>query len=259
MNTFAFTPYLRLIILSLIFVLGLTGIASADDPATLVGRWRIEAGQPSRNNIKNMELLSDGSGIIDEAGVGWKADSGRFYMSHSRKAQSWSYVISGATLTLIDDNGKAITYKRPEAVEAARKEAEARKAAAETAPRKTEDVRNRAEAHKAVDFIEYDNWMTWDEAKAFCLQKGRKLPQANNSESLPFGSKATRVDGFGVPDNPSYPWPSGLTSRATYWTGTKHGRDDALAIYIRKVAGVEVFGVTTEHRSKTLSVVCVPK
>jgi hypothetical protein len=85
------------------------------------------------------------------------------------------------------------------------------------------------------------------------------LPQANNSESLPFGSKVTRVDVFGVPGNPSYPWPSGLTSRATYWTGTKHGRDGALALYIRKVAGVEVFDVTTEHRAKTLSVVCVPK
>ncbi|MCL1985754.1 MAG: hypothetical protein FWG59_04825, partial [Betaproteobacteria bacterium] len=156
------------------------------------------------------------------------------------------------------------TYKRPEAVEAARKEAAAHKAAearkaAETAPRKTEDVRTRADAYKAVDFIAYDNWMTWDEAKAFCLQKGKKLPHANNSEALPFGTQVTYVDGFGVPGNPSHPWPSVLPGNATYWTGTKHGRDSALAIYSRRVAGVEVFDVTTEHRSKTLSVVCVPK
>jgi antitoxin component YwqK of YwqJK toxin-antitoxin module len=82
--------------------------------SALVGRWYSaeELSQNDNNNVsgnlQKMELLKDGTGIIDGFGVMWKIDGGRIYFSISSglaegMAQACNYKISGSTLTLISD------------------------------------------------------------------------------------------------------------------------------------------------------------
>ena len=80
--------------------------------SALVGRWSLEPGQPTRGNIEDMELLRDGTGIVDGAGITWKVDSGRFYVTHPLQAAAWGYRVSGSTLVLTNDNGTSLTYKK---------------------------------------------------------------------------------------------------------------------------------------------------
>jgi len=59
------------------------------------------------------------------------------------------------------------------------------------------------------------DWLTFDDAKAFCEQQGGKLPRINNSDSVDAGGKLA-ADGFGAPGDP---WPAGLSNDA-HWTDT---------------------------------------
>jgi uncharacterized protein (TIGR02145 family) len=77
--------------------------------SALVGRWILV-----EDPTANMELLSDGTGIVYEAGITWKVKKDRFYMTHPLMAKSWSYKLQGSTLTLTDDNGKVVKYYKKE-------------------------------------------------------------------------------------------------------------------------------------------------
>ena len=94
-------------LLAFVVVMACSGGSSA-----LIGKWSLEPGQPTRGNIEAMELLKDGTGIVDGAGISWKVENDRFYVTHPMMAASWGYKISGATLTLTDDDGKNLTYKK---------------------------------------------------------------------------------------------------------------------------------------------------
>jgi len=80
--------------------------------SALVGKWKLEEGQPTYNNIEDMELLKDGTGIVDGVGISWKVDKGRVYFTASSLgAFAYDYKISGDILTLTED-GKSLTYKK---------------------------------------------------------------------------------------------------------------------------------------------------
>jgi len=87
-------------------------IAGCGGGLALVGRWELEHGQPTRGNIEAMELLKDGTGIVDEVGVSWKVDNGRFYITASLGASAYDYKVSGETLTLTDKNNTSLTYRK---------------------------------------------------------------------------------------------------------------------------------------------------
>jgi hypothetical protein len=67
--------------------------------------------------------------------------------------------------------------------------------------------------------------MTWSQAKAWCQQRGGRLPLIGGSGSLSWDSlgwdddsrQGTPIDGFGTVGDP---WPTGLPS-VNYWTGTE--------------------------------------
>ena len=82
-------------------------VAFAAD-SSLVGRWYLREGQDTRNNPENMELLKDGTGIVDGTGITWKTENGRFYIFHPLKALARNYVVdaSGTGTLLLVDNGK---------------------------------------------------------------------------------------------------------------------------------------------------------
>ena len=101
----------RNLAISVVLIVTFVLIACSGSSA-LAGRWAIEPGQPTRDNIEDMELLKDGTGIVDKVGISWKVDNGRFYITHPLRAGSWGYKISGKTLTLITDDGTSLTYKK---------------------------------------------------------------------------------------------------------------------------------------------------
>jgi uncharacterized protein (TIGR02145 family) len=85
----------------------------------LVGRWDLVDGSSYRHglivDIKDMELLSDGTGIVDEAGITsgitYKIEGDRFYMTfNSGGAKAYSYRVSGSMLMLTKDDGTILTY-----------------------------------------------------------------------------------------------------------------------------------------------------
>ena len=77
--------------------------------STLVGKWSLDSGQPTRGNIEEMELLKDGTGIVEGEQVTWKVEKDRFYFTHPLISASWRFKVSGSTLTLITDNGTSLT------------------------------------------------------------------------------------------------------------------------------------------------------
>ena len=77
---------------------------AADD--NLSGRWFLTEGQGS----PEMELLKDGTGIVDGIGITWKTENDRFYLFYSQRAEAWSYKVSGITLTLSKDDGTILKY-----------------------------------------------------------------------------------------------------------------------------------------------------
>jgi hypothetical protein len=102
----------RFFAIVLILMLTFSLVACGGGSSALLGKWSLEPGQPTSGNIEDMELLKDGSGIVDGAGITWKVENSRFYVTHPLMAASWGYKISGATLVLTNDEGESLTYKK---------------------------------------------------------------------------------------------------------------------------------------------------
>ena len=107
------------IILSLAMLLLFTLAGCGGGSSALVGKWKIEDGQPRRNHdikLEDMELLKDGTGIIDQLKIIWKAEKGRFFVTvtifGTEVSEAFDYKISRSKLTLTDNDGESITYKK---------------------------------------------------------------------------------------------------------------------------------------------------
>jgi len=99
---------LALVMLSLGAVVG----CGKSGSSALVGMWSREEGQSLRDIPADLELLKDGTGIVDTQGITWKTEGSRFYLTHPLKAEAWNYKISGSTLTLTSNDGQSTTYKK---------------------------------------------------------------------------------------------------------------------------------------------------
>ena len=98
--------------IGILLIFGLVGCGGA---SSLVGKWVPEAGQriPSSFIERRMELTKDGTGIGDGLSFTWKAENGRLTFNLSiGQGYAYNYKISGSTLTLTDDNGTSIKYKK---------------------------------------------------------------------------------------------------------------------------------------------------
>ena len=102
----------RTLTLVLVLTLTLLLVACGGGSAAFMGKWSLEQGQPTWNNIEEMELLEDGTGLVDGLGVSWKVENNRFHVTHPLKAESWRYKISGTTLTLTNDDGVSLKYNK---------------------------------------------------------------------------------------------------------------------------------------------------
>ena len=91
--------------------------ACGEGTSVLVGRWVPEEGQPipiSRDFAeKSMELSKDGTGIGDGYSLTWRAENGRLILKLDLGfGFAYDYKISGTTLTLTNDDGISIEYKK---------------------------------------------------------------------------------------------------------------------------------------------------
>ncbi|MDR0517226.1 MAG: fibrobacter succinogenes major paralogous domain-containing protein [Fibromonadaceae bacterium] len=99
----------------LVLAMVLTFIAceAASGKSALVGKWGLVMG-PAKDNPEDMELLGDGTGVVDKARVTWKVEKDSFYMINPLVTESWSYKVSGSTLSLIKDNGEVFKFSKKE-------------------------------------------------------------------------------------------------------------------------------------------------
>jgi len=93
--------------------------SSGSGPSTLVGEWQVEDKNVEYREQARITLFKDGTGIADNhEQFTWKVDSGRFYIvppsddTWRRELKSWRYKISRTTLTLTDDSGERVIYKK---------------------------------------------------------------------------------------------------------------------------------------------------
>jgi len=96
--------------------------------------------------------------------------------------------------------------------------------------------------------------MNWSNAKAFCQQRGGKLPRVNNSDSWNGKGKAT-IDGFGAE---GAPWPSGLPDDGLYRMGTACTAFSGCSLLVTSQSG-KVFVTNTRQSNVYGRAVCVPK
>jgi uncharacterized protein (TIGR02145 family) len=96
-----------------------------------------------------MELLRDGSSIIDDESKTWKTQDNRVYFMGG-KARVFNYKVTGATIVFTDDEGHKATYVEPSAAQAyAEKVAmEKRKKEMELEKQKQLDEQKRLEAKR---------------------------------------------------------------------------------------------------------------
>ena len=111
------------------------------------------------------------------------------------------------------------------------------------------EAARKAEEEFKSGFILSDSPMNWSDAKAFCLQKGGRLPRINNSDSWD-GKGEFTIDGFGTIGTP---WPSDLPD-AHYWTSTEYTANPGLSW----VLGGGSIHVNLSLQSHDYRVICVP-
>ena len=98
----------------LLFSLYLVGCTGSGKSA-LVGKWVPEEGQriPSSFVEKRLELTKDGTGIGDGMSLKWKVENSRITFDLGAwGGYAYDYKLSGSTLTLTDDDGRSVVYKR---------------------------------------------------------------------------------------------------------------------------------------------------
>lgn len=96
--------------IGILLILGMVGCIGSSTSA-FVGKWVPEGGGKAQSGLPDdMELLKDGTGIVEGMGITWKAENNRLYIIHPLLASSWDYKISGSSLVLTDDSGKNVKY-----------------------------------------------------------------------------------------------------------------------------------------------------
>jgi hypothetical protein len=105
----------RTVFLTSLILLAMMVGCGTRNPSALVGKWSLDGGQPADGMIEGMELLKNGTGIIDGENVTWRTEGGRFYVIQRNQGRIWDYKISDSMLTLTGQDGQRITYKKVDA------------------------------------------------------------------------------------------------------------------------------------------------
>jgi hypothetical protein len=102
------------LVFGILLVFGFIGCAGGGTSA-LVGKWVPEEGQSISDDFveERLELKKDGTGIGDGLTLDWTAEKGRITLKLDiGLGFTYDYKISGSTLTLTNDDGESVKYKK---------------------------------------------------------------------------------------------------------------------------------------------------
>jgi hypothetical protein len=95
---------------TLVFGLILAGCGGS---SALAGKWVPEEAHYGPGGDGSMELSKDGTGIANGVAITWKVEKGRLVLKHDLQGTfSFAYKLSGASLTLTNDDGESVRYYR---------------------------------------------------------------------------------------------------------------------------------------------------
>jgi TPR repeat protein len=153
------------------------------------------------------QMFLTGNGVTQDAG------QAAYWL---RKAAEQGAVIAQYKLGEMYMEGNGVTQDVEQATYWFRRAASAQTA---QAPEPAPSAHRVGETRKDKFIAVSSTTMNWSDAKAFCQQKGGRLPRMNNSDSWAWGNhdKITHIDGFGAP---GALWPSDLPG-GSYWAGTE--------------------------------------
>jgi len=100
----------------LVLVFGLVfSIVACGGSSSLVGRWVPEEGQRVSSDFieRSLELQKDGTGIGDGYSLKWTTEKGRITLKLDvGMGFAYDYKLSGSTLTMTNDKGTSVRYKK---------------------------------------------------------------------------------------------------------------------------------------------------
>jgi hypothetical protein len=97
------------VLLVCLTALGLFFTSCGGGKSVLVGKWLLVEGR----GFDDVELLKDGTGIVDKNEVKWKVEKNRIYVTNPMQAMSFDYQLVDSKLTLTDDDGNIFVYMKP--------------------------------------------------------------------------------------------------------------------------------------------------
>jgi hypothetical protein len=100
-------------VITMLFLLGIiAAISGCGGRSALIGRWEEINEGPYTAAV--LEFFPDGNVDFDGLTVEWKVEKGRLALSFIDMTQTVNYSISGSTLTLTDDDGLEMKFKKLE-------------------------------------------------------------------------------------------------------------------------------------------------
>jgi len=118
-----------------------------------------------------------------------------------------------------------------------------------------------------------ESFMNWEQAKAWCKQRGGRQPLINGAASQTWeqiaNQKTALIDGFGqintgpdIPADWTTPWPPGLPG-GKYWTGAEHSDYPGVPWYVSEDDGFvfvfgDIFQGDSARQNDSVRAVCVP-
>jgi len=112
-----------LLLVAMAVVMGSVCVSGgAEKPAALVGQWVFAEGYRDSKVAKtNVEMFSDGTGVVDGASMTWKVENKRLMILTSNIGIACDYKVSGYELTLMYDDDISATFVKKGTLEEYRK------------------------------------------------------------------------------------------------------------------------------------------
>jgi len=180
MNFFTFTKLGRTLLLAAVLVVGTVCVSYGDggNPSELAGRWvRYEGTDGDFNKAgyyrvlcENIELFSDGTGVVDGDAVTWKAENKRLRLLSPSQAIVADYNVSGYELILVYDERRSARFMKKEHFE------EYKKKNAEETKRKADEAKRIKQLEEQVDM--YNEKDMYDKAIELCTEIIRIAPKS---------------------------------------------------------------------------------
>jgi uncharacterized protein (TIGR02145 family) len=106
----------RALLFTAMVVVGAVCVSYGDNPPALVGHWVHYEGA-SRDLPEDIELFSDGTGVVDKMAVTWKAENKRLRILSPKFGVAADYNVSGYELVLTYDESRSARFIKKENLE----------------------------------------------------------------------------------------------------------------------------------------------